>query len=95
MDLTFHQPKRQVHTHILVKDTVSFNTSKYRYPIIIGDQRHLIIKLTCLINEVLRTRLQVVQFNDSKYHTSEQSSTFHIDAIPVIKGGGGRGLFFF
>lgn len=41
---------------------------------------------------MLRTRLQVVQFTDSKYHTSEQSSTFHIDAILVIKG---RGLFFF
>lgn len=44
---------------------------------------------------MLRTRLQVVQFNDSKYHTSEQSSTFHIDAILVIKGGGGVVVFFF
>lgn len=29
---------------------------------------------------MLRTRLQAVEFTDSNYHTSEQSSTFHIDA---------------
>lgn len=88
------------YTHLLVKDILSFHTSQYRYPIIIGDQTHFIIKLTCLINDVLRTRLQAVEFTDSNYHTSEQSSTFHIDAhfgnlvvlgysaILVIKGVG-------
>lgn len=93
------------YTHLLVKDTLSFHTSQDRYPIIIGDQRHFIIKLTCLINDVLRTRLQAVEFTDSNYHTSEQSSTFHIDAhfgnlvvlgysaILVIRVLDGRGHF--
>lgn len=54
---------------------------------------------------MLRTRLQAVEFTDSNYHTSEQSSTFHIDAhfgnlvvlgysaILVIRVLDGRGHF--
>lgn len=56
---------------------------------------------------MLRTRLQAVEFTDSKYHTSEQSrlSKFHIDAhfgnlvvlgysaILVIRVLDGRGHF--